>query len=77
MWSKVSENESYYTGLKVIAKNDEMTVSDKELVCSHCGEASFYLEGNVDSQSSVTMHSCCRCEHSHYITAVIARNRQS
>lgn len=77
IWTKVSANESYYAGLKVIAKNDEMIVSDKELVCSHCGEASFYLEDNVNSQSLVTMHSCCRCEHSHYITDVIAHNRQS
>lgn len=75
MWSKVSANQSYYAGLKVISKNDEVILSDRELVCSHCGEASFYLEDNVNNQSLITMHSCCRCGHNHYITDVIARNR--
>ena len=75
MWTKVSANENYIAGLKVIAKNNEMIASDIKLVCSHCDEASFYLEDNVNSQSSVSMHSCCRCGHSHYITDVIAKNR--
>ncbi len=44
MWSKTLLNESYYAGLKVIAEGNETIDSDKELVCSHCGEAIFILK---------------------------------
>lgn len=77
MWSKILPNESCFAGLKVIAEGNEIIDSNNELVCSHCGEASFYLEDKASNQSSITTHSCCRCGHSHYITDVIALNRQA
>lgn len=80
MWCKTSANDEYFAGLKVITKTknvSDLQQNKKELVCSYCGEASFYLEDQIGDQLLITTHSCCRCGHSHYITDVIAGNRRS
>lgn len=79
MWCNASTNESYLIGLKVLVEGEMVDSSmnnEQELFCSHCGEASFYLEDKTSEQQSVTTHSCCRCGHSHYISDVIALNRK-
>lgn len=79
-WFKLTEQHHYLIGLQVISKDGLAFVSEQatqqasELICSYCGEASFYHE--EENKQSLSKHSCCRCGHSHNITEVIAFNRK-
>lgn len=84
MWCKSSANNQYSTGLRIVSNSEisqqpttkRETTTSNELTCSHCGEASFYLEVKRVEASQPSQHSCCRCGHSHYITRVMAFNRK-
>ena len=87
MWFKMTEDKHYNVGLRVVQEQDIVFDADEEvlyksapsltqnLICPSCNETSFYMPAVSDESTTTVLHTCCRCNHSHPITQVIAFNR--
>jgi len=87
MWFKMTDNKRYNVGLRVLQELDlnfdadesgvdeEQASLSQNLICPSCNETSFYMPALSNERSTTVLHTCCRCNHSHPITQVIAFNR--
>jgi len=87
MWCKTANGEQFQAGLRIIPAqmlssepaNDhhsQPSLSQQhQLLCPSCHETSFFLREINSDQQTPDIYHCCRCNHSHPITEVMAFNR--
>lgn len=87
MWCKDDSKQQFMAGLKVItdedirldSANDEKPHdhdSHSQIICPSCNETSFFLREISNDKNKPELYHCCRCNHSHQITEVMAFNRE-
>lgn len=88
MWCKQENNQKYTAGLQLISEktlrsepaNDANNLQghseQNQILCPSCNETSFFLREINSDQVTPDIYHCCRCNHSHPITEVMAFNRR-
>lgn len=87
MWCKQETNLQYTAGLQLIseqtlksesandASNPQGLSEQNQIICPSCHETSFFLREINSNRQTADIYHCCRCNHSHPITEVMAFNR--
>jgi len=88
MWRREEDNQHYTAGLQLISEqnlrpesaidtSESQALSEQnQITCPSCHETSFFLREINSDQKTPDIYHCCRCNHSHPITEVMAFNRR-